>query len=73
MIAWWLRGKFVNLGLISSFRFSLCLIISVVNECLIFNSPAIESIHSRGQHPCKFMEQKNFFTQEKSPTSTGFV
>ena len=36
MIAWWLRGKFVNLGLISSFRFSLCLIISVVNECLIF-------------------------------------
>ena len=61
MIAWWLRGKFVNLGLISSFRFSLCLNISFVNECLIFNSPAIESIHSRGQHPCKFMGTKEIF------------
>ena len=67
MIAWWLRGKFVNLGLISSFRFSLCLIISFVNECLIFNSPAIESIHSRGQHPCKFMGTKEiFYTRKES-------
>ena len=64
-IAWLLRGKFVNLGLISSFRVSLCFIISVVNECLIFNSPAIESIHSRGQHLCNFMGTKEFFLHKK--------
>ena len=69
MIAWWLRGKFVNLGLISSFRFSLCLIISFVNECLIFNSPAIESIRSRGQHPCKFMGTKEIFYIRKESNS----
>lgn len=69
MIAWWLRGKFVNLGLISSFRFSLCLIISFVNECLIFNSPAIESIRSRGQHPCKFMGTKEIFCIRKESNS----
>ena len=65
MIAWWLRGKFVNLGLISSFRFSFCLIISFVNECLIFNSPAIESIHSRGQRLCNFMGTKEIFLHKK--------
>ena len=69
MIAWLLRGKFVNLGLISSFRFSLCLIISFVNECLIFNSPAIESIRSRGQHPCKFMGMKEIFYIRKESNS----
>ena len=69
MIAWWLRGKFVNLGLISSFRFSLCLIISFVNDCLIFNSPAIESIRSRGQHPCKFMGTKEIFYIRKESNS----
>ena len=69
MIAWLLRGKFVNLGLISSFRFSLCLIISFVNECLIFNSPAIESIRSRGQHPCKFMGTKEIFYIRKESNS----
>ena len=64
-VAWLLRGKFVNLGLISSFRVSLCLIISVVNECLIFNSPAIERIHSRGQHVCNFMGTKEIFLHKK--------
>ena len=69
MIAWLLRAKIVTLGLKASFRFSLCLIISVVNMCLIFNSPAIERIHSRSQYLCKFMGAKDFFYIRKESNS----